>query len=211
MVGTFRFAHPCMGLWKSRGRHSGDSFFGQFLGSTEGVSSSRPRLRRAPRAAVVKAGRQDAGATGASFPGHALTAASTARDLGGGGVGGGGGVFFAGLGGGGRPPPPRLVGRDDRSRDRRQDVILDRATNDACGKLRITLYSVRDESPGPQSFMHGRRQGPVKTGPIYKTGVSKPRVGSGHASVLVHVGHRCAAVQRLGRSTAPVGTTPVVR
>jgi hypothetical protein len=184
MVGTLRFAHPCMGLWKSRGRHCGDSFFGQFLGSTEGVSSSRPRFCRASRAAVVKAGRHDADAT--------ANAVSRPRlDEGEHGA--------------------RLDGRDDRSRDRRQDMILDWATNDACGKLRITLYSVRDQSPVPQSFMRGRRQGPVKTGPIYETGVSKPRVGSGHASVLVHAGHRCAAVQRLGRSTAPVGTTPVTR
>src|SRR5262249_9756949 len=79
---------------------------------------------------------------GASHPGHALTAARTARGLTGGMI--------------------------HRSRDRWQDVILDWATNDACGKLRITLYSVRDESPGPQSFMHGRRQGPERRDPSTK-------------------------------------------
>jgi len=49
----------------------------------------------------------------------------------------------------GGEPGARLDGRDDRSRDRRQDMILDWAANDACGKHRITLYPVRDESPGP--------------------------------------------------------------
>ena len=176
-----------MGLWKSRGRHGGELLFWracQFLGSTEGVSSSRPRFRGAPRAAVVKAGRHAVDATGSTVSRPRLDDGEHGA---------------------------RLDGRDDRSRDRRRAVMLAWATNDACGKLRITLYSVRDESPVPQSFMRGRRQGPVKTGPIYETGVNKPRVGSGHASVLVHVGHRCATVQRLGRSTAPLGTTPVAR
>src|ERR1700692_3027708 len=36
----------------------------QFLGSAEGVSSSRPRFCEAPRAAVVKAGRHCGGAAG---------------------------------------------------------------------------------------------------------------------------------------------------
>src|SRR5713101_6033957 len=35
--------------------------------------------------------------------------------------------------------------------------------------------------------------------------MSRPRMGYGHTSVLVHVGHHCApAVQRLGCSTAPL-------
>ena len=56
---------PCMGLWKSRGRHHSDLLSNgayQFLGSAEGVSSSRPRFCEAPRAAVVKAGPHCGGA-----------------------------------------------------------------------------------------------------------------------------------------------------
>jgi hypothetical protein len=94
----------------------------QFVGSTEGVSSSRSRFHGAPPAAAVKAGRHCAGAT---------------RSV----------VTRPRLDGG--EPGARLDGRDDRSRDRRQDMILDWAANDACGKHRITLYPVRDESPGP--------------------------------------------------------------
>jgi hypothetical protein len=120
------------------------SFFGEHVSFLV-----RPRVflrpdhdaRGAPRAAVVKAGRHCAGATGS-------IASRPRLDDG--------------------EPGARLDGRDDRSRDRRRDVMLDWAANDACGKHRITLYSVRDESPGPQSFMHGRRQGPERRDPSTK-------------------------------------------
>jgi len=123
--------HPCMGLWKSRGRHGRELLLQQafqFLCSTEGVSSSRPRCFGAPRAAAVKAGRHCAGAADGIVSRPRLD--------------------------GGEPGAP-VDGRDDRSRDRRRDVVLDWAVNDACGEHRITLYPVRDESPVPQSFMHG--------------------------------------------------------
>ncbi len=157
-----------MGLWKSRGRHSRELLWQrafQFLCSTEGVSSSRPRSCGAPRAGAVKAGRHCAGAAGCIVSRPSLDCGE---------------------------PGATLDGRDDRSCDRWRDVVLDWAVNDACGEHRITLYPVRDESPVPQSFMHGGRQGPVKTGPIYKSGASRPRMGYGHTSVLVHVGHHCA-------------------
>ena len=64
----------------------------------------------------------------ASYPGHALTAASPALRLMDGTIG-------------------RAI--DD------ETWFLDWAVNDACGEHRITLYPVRDESPVPQSFMHG--------------------------------------------------------
>ena len=128
---SLRSTYPCMGLWKSRGRHGRELLLQQafqFLCSTEGVSSSRPRCFGAPRAAAVKAGRHCAGAADGIVSRPRLD--------------------------GGEPGAP-VDGRDDRSRDRRRDVVLDWAVNDACGEHRITLYPVRDESPVPQSFMHG--------------------------------------------------------
>ena len=77
----------------------------QFLGSAEGVSSSRPRFCGAPRAAVVKAGRHCGGAAD-------WVVSRPRLDDG--------------------EPGAKLDGRDDRSRSTAQ-VILDWAVNDACG------------------------------------------------------------------------------
>src|SRR5437763_847950 len=96
--------------------------------STQVFSSAIPRCVVAPRAAAVKAGLHCAGAADGIVSRPRLD--------------------------GGEPGAP-VEGRDDRSRDRRRDVVLDWAVNDACGEHRITLYPVRDESPVPQSFMNG--------------------------------------------------------
>ena len=77
----------------------------QFLGSAEGVSSSRPRFCGAPRAAVVKAGRHCGGAADCVVSRPRLDDGE---------------------------PGAKLDGRDDRSRSTAK-VILDWAVNDACG------------------------------------------------------------------------------
>src|SRR5260370_42440849 len=78
----------------------------------------------APRAAAVKAGRRCAGAAGSGSPGHALTAASTARSF---------------------------EGRGDGQRTDWADMILDSAVSVDCGQIRITLYPVGRDGPDPNS------------------------------------------------------------
>src|SRR6516165_8511006 len=83
------------------------------------------------------------------FPGHALTAASTARGF---------------------------RGRDGWSRQRRQDVILDRAVKDRYGKHRITLYPVGHEGPYPDSSCTGESKAQNRRDPSERTGSFIPWV-----------------------------------
>jgi len=94
-------------------------------------------------------------------------------------------------------------------------VILAWAVNNACGRDRITLYPVRENPfatetryPNP-SCTRVRRQGPVKTGPIYET------VGTPGADTVTRLSWSLRPSLTRGRyllglSTAPLGTTPVV-
>src|SRR5260370_1650364 len=105
----------------------------------------RPNLDGAgrPRAAAVKAGRRCAGAAGSGSPGHALTAASTARSF---------------------------EGRGDGQRTDWADMTLDSAVSGDCGKIRITLYPVGRDGPDPNSSCTGEGKADRRRDPSEKAG-----------------------------------------
>src|ERR1700751_2882380 len=109
-------------------------------------TSNWPKRRAQPQSRLAVAG----GAPQATLsPGHALTAASTARGF---------------------------RGRDEWSRQRRQDVILDRAVNSKCGNHRITLYPVGHEGPYPNSSCTGEGKAQKRRDPSERTGSVIPWV-----------------------------------
>src|SRR6266852_924688 len=97
----------------------------------------------APRAAAVKAGRRCTGAAGSGSPGHALTAASTARSF---------------------------EGRGDGRRADWADMTLDSAVSGDCGKIRITLYPVGRDGPDPNSSCTGEGKADRRRDPSEKAG-----------------------------------------
>src|SRR6516162_7120373 len=125
------------------GRAASKACLAQFLCSTEAFLRPDLEFAEAPRAAAVKAGRRCDAATNEQVSRPALTAASTARGF---------------------------RGRDGWSRQRRQDVILDRAVKDRYGKHRITLYPVGHEGPYPNSSCTGEGKAQNRRDPSERTG-----------------------------------------
>ena len=151
--------HPCMGPRVKRNGSGGEaktpggplarlalpSFFvrlRRFSVPTSNLPRRRAQLQS--RLAVAEMLPQTS-----KFPGHALTAASTARGF---------------------------RGRDGWSRQRRQDVILDRAVKDRYGKHRITLYPVGHEGPYPDSSCTGEGKAQNRRDPSERTGSFIPWV-----------------------------------
>src|SRR5215472_7588842 len=107
-------------------------------------TSNWPTRRAQPQSRLAVAARMP---QATAFIGHALTAASTARGF-------------------------RV--RDEWSRQRRQDVILDRAVRDECGNHRITLYPVGHEGPYPNSSCTGESKAQKRRDPSERTGSVVP-------------------------------------
>src|SRR5260370_6075865 len=105
----------------------------------------------APGAAAVKAGRRCAGAAGSGSPGHALTAASTARSF---------------------------EGRGDGQRTDWADMTLDSAVSGDCGKIRITLYPVGRDGPDPNSSCTGEGKADRRRDPSEQAGWLRPSTRS---------------------------------
>jgi hypothetical protein len=156
----------------------------QFLGSAEGVSSSRPRFCRAPRAAVVEAGRHCGGAADCVVSRPRLDDGE---------------------------PGAKLDGRDDRSRSTAK-VILDWAVNDACGNTASPCIrsGTKARYHNPSCTGEGKaqqRRDPYVDGPLVARVCScdSDRLRSYVRSVVAVAHDRCQDGFRDARSKHPHG------
>jgi hypothetical protein len=88
---------------------------------------------------------------------------------------------------------------------------VDSAVGKDCGEIRITLYPVGRDGPYPNSSCTGEGKAAKRRDPSEKAGWLGPWMRAVTRLSFVMSAIIVAAVHRLGRSTAPVGTTPVSR